>query len=317
MPKEHKKKQTEGSFLAALMYILTAIALVLFNKNVLSGSYKLQVPAFMPLVQQVVIFVGLVALDKAGVINSLPPLNSKTLLTMLPVSVAFLFYLILGMLALRGVSIPMYASLRRFTVVFVMSFDYLISGITHSTPVTLTVALQIMGCVLAAVNDLEYNPSGYAYIFLYNAATAIYLVIIKHVKTRNDFLNSFSMMYLNSVMLIPTLIVTSYVLGDIDRVRQFEHVYEMGFIVSFLASAILAFVLNYAIFWNTSANSALTQTVSGQIKDIGTVLLGYIAFPPDALNFLNICGVTLGFAGSLSYAYVKYGETVNNNNNKK
>lgn len=75
-----------------------------------------------------------------------------------------------------------------------MSFDYLISGITHSTPVTLTVALQIMGCVLAAgeifiyffycfiiiiiiknnfiVNDLEYNPSGYAYIFLYNAATA-------------------------------------------------------------------------------------------------------------------------------------------------
>eukprot|EP00019_Armaparvus_languidus_P013010 CAMPEP_0168582906 /NCGR_PEP_ID=MMETSP0420-20121227/2247_1 /TAXON_ID=498008 /ORGANISM="Pessonella sp." /LENGTH=221 /DNA_ID=CAMNT_0008617455 /DNA_START=288 /DNA_END=949 /DNA_ORIENTATION=+ len=221
---------------------------------------------------------------------------------MLPVSVAFLFYLILGMLALRGVSIPMYASLRRFTVVFVMSFDYLISGITHSTPVTLTVALQIMGCVLAAVNDLEYNPSGYAYIFLYNAATAIYLVIIKHVKTRNDFLNSFSMMYLNSVMLIPTLIVTSYVLGDIDRVRQFEHVYEMGFIVSFLASAILAFVLNYAIFWNTSANSALTQTVSGQIKDIGTVLLGYIAFPPDALNFLNICGVTLGFAGSLSYA---------------
>jgi hypothetical protein len=81
-----------------------------------------------------------------------------------------------------------------------------------------------------------------------------------------------------------------------------------------------------------------TQTVSGQVKDIGTVLLGYIAFPPDAvrffvvvllcmgiikrlttatafaqLNLFNIFGVTLGFVGSLSYAYVKYDETVNKN----
>jgi hypothetical protein len=75
-----------------------------------------------------------------------------------------------------------------------MSFDFLISGVTHSTGVSITVALQILGCILAAglfhalhievyithisfpvvflVNDLEYNPSGYAYIFLYNAATA-------------------------------------------------------------------------------------------------------------------------------------------------
>ena len=70
----------------------------------------------------------------------------------------------------------------------------------------------------------------------------------------------------------------------------------------------LAFVLNYAIFWNTSANSALTQTVSGQLKDIGTVLLGYIAFPPDQVSLFNVLGVLLGFGGSLGYAFVKYRE---------
>ena len=86
---------------------------------------------------------------------------------------------------------------------------------------------------------------------------------------------------------------------------------EFAFLLSFTASALLAFVLNYAIFWNTSANSALTQTVSGQIKDIGTVLLGYIFFPPPVYDMLNMFGVLLGFVGSLSYAAVKLHESNN------
>jgi solute carrier family 35 protein len=228
---------------------------------------------------------------------------------MLPVSLSFLAYLLLGMMALQGVSIPMYASLRRFTVVFVMFFDYFVDSRWHSSAVVLTVVVQVIGCVLAAAHDLEYNPSGYAYIALYNAATAIYLVVIKMVKTRNDYLDNFGMMYLNSVALIPALTVISYFTGDYTAMMAFPYRGEFGFIVSFVASAVLAFVLNYAIFWNTSANSALTQTVSGQLKDIGTVLLGYIAFPPDEFSMLNLAGIVLGFAGSLAYAYVKFIES--------
>ena len=50
-----------------------------------------------------------------------------------------------------------------------MSFDYLISGITHSTPVTLTVALQIMGCVLAA---------GEIFFFFNVLSVLLYFIII-------------------------------------------------------------------------------------------------------------------------------------------
>jgi len=149
-----------GSLTAALLYIFTAVGLVLFNKNVFSGKYSLNLPTLMPLVQQVVIFVGLVVLDRWNIIAPLPAVNGHTLRVMLPISVAFLFYLVLGMLALWGVSIPMYASLRRFTVVFVMFFDYAISRLTHSQLIVLTVGIQVLGCVMAAVNDIEYDPRG-------------------------------------------------------------------------------------------------------------------------------------------------------------
>jgi solute carrier family 35 protein len=306
-----KKKplSQRGSVAASLLYIVTAVALVLFNKNVLSGRYSLNVPALMPLVQQLVIWAGLVALAASGTIKALPPVTVTTLSHMAVVSLAFLAYLLLGMLALKGVSIPMYASLRRFTVVFVMFFDYLVDAKFHSHAVIATVVVQVVGCALAAMHDVEYNPSGYAYIALYNAATALYLVAIKFAKTKHVYLDNFGMMYLNSITLIPALAVLAYFMGDYDAMAAFPYAGEWGFLVSFVASAVLAFVLNYAIFWNTSANSALTQTVSGQLKDIGTVLLGYIAFPPTEFSWLNFFGVVVGFAGSLAYALVKYNES--------
>jgi hypothetical protein len=173
----------------------------------------------MPLVQQIVIYLGLVALNRWGVIQPLPAVTAHHLRVMLPISVSFLFYLVLGMLALWGVSIPMYASLRRFTVVFVMFFDFMISNLTHSQMIVATVAIQVVGCVMAAVNDIEYDPRGYIAIALYNASTAVYLVVIKHIKVKHDFLNSFSMMYLNSVMLIPVLFLASFFTGEIPTMR--------------------------------------------------------------------------------------------------
>lgn len=95
---------------------------VLFNKNVLSGRYSLNVPALMPLIQQLVstkeitriknkcdrltffvfftVWVGLVALSSSGTIKKLPTITVNTLSHMLPVSVSFLAYLLLGMMAL-------------------------------------------------------------------------------------------------------------------------------------------------------------------------------------------------------------------------
>ena len=213
----------------------------------------------MPFVQQLAIYFGLLALNAWGAIPPLPPINARTLRAMLPITSSFLLYLILGMLALKGVSIPMYASLRRFTVLFVMAFEYIVSRQLNSSAVLCTIGVQVIGCVMAAVNDVEYDLYGYIAIGLYNAATAIYLVIIKSTKGKHDFLNSYSMMYLNSVMLLPVLLVMSLVTGELAAMKSFEYLYEFNFLFSFSMSAVLAFVLNYAIFWNTTANSALTQ----------------------------------------------------------
>jgi drug/metabolite transporter (DMT)-like permease len=70
-------------------------------------------------------------------------------------------------------------------------------------------------------------------------------------------------------------------------------------------SCIIAFCLNYTIFLNTTLNSALTQTMCGNLKDLGTVFFGWICFGGLPFDWLNVFGQFLGFLGSGMYAYCK------------
>jgi len=72
-----------------------------------------------------------------------------------------------------------------------------------------------------------------------------------------------------------------------------------------LFSCILAFLLNYTIFWNTILNSALTQSMCGNLKDFFTVGIGWVLFGGLPFDLLNVIGQGLGFLGSGLYAYCK------------
>ena len=71
------------------------------------------------------------------------------------------------------------------------------------------------------------------------------------------------------------------------------------------ASCVLAFALNYTIFLNTALNSALTQTICGNLKDVVVILLGFRAFGGVRFEATNAAGIALGLAGSVLYAYQK------------
>ncbi|KAG5591648.1 hypothetical protein H5410_042162 [Solanum commersonii] len=75
--------------------------------------------------------------------------------------------------------------------------------------------------------------------------------------------------------------------------------------VVMLMSCILAFFLNYSIFLNTTLNSAVTQTICGNLKDLFTISLGWFIFGGLPFDLLNVLGQLLGFVGSGLYAYYK------------
>jgi solute carrier family 35 protein len=107
----------------------------------------------------------------------------------------------------------------------------------------------------------------------------------------------------------PILMIWTFICGDLEKTINFPHLLTPGFMVVLLCSCVLAFVLNYCIFLNTTLNSALTQTICGNMKDLFTVGLGWMLFgglPFDLVIFFNIPIIPLNLKSASTFATSHY-----------
>lgn len=300
---------------AAISYMACAVLLVMFNKAALS-SYNFPCANVITLLQMISSCSFLYFLRRWKIINftmgdSLLTSDSsstfvplKTLMHTLPLAVAYLLYMVVSVESVRGVNVPMYTTLRRTTVAFTMIMEYFLAGQKYTPPVVGSVGLIILGAFVAGARDLSFDFFGYAVVFLANITTAIYLATIARIG-KSSGLNSFGLMWCNGVICGPILLLWTFLRGDLETTINFPYLLSPGFLVVLCFSCILAFFLNYSIFLNTTLNSAVTQTICGNLKDLFTIGLGWILFGGLPFDFLNVFGQLLGFLGSGLYAYYK------------
>lgn len=300
---------------AAISYMACAVLLVMFNKAALS-SYNFPCANVITLLQMISSCSFLYFLRRWKIINftmgdSLMTSDSsstfvplKTLMHTLPLAVAYLLYMVVSVESVRGVNVPMYTTLRRTTVAFTMIMEYFLAGQKYTPPVVGSVGLIILGAFVAGARDLSFDFFGYAVVFLANITTAIYLATIARIG-KSSGLNSFGLMWCNGVICGPILLLWTFLRGDLETTINFPYLLSPGFLVVLCFSCILAFFLNYSIFLNTTLNSAVTQTICGNLKDLFTIGLGWILFGGLPFDFLNVFGQLLGFLGSGLYAYYK------------
>ncbi|XVE71487.1 hypothetical protein DITRI_Ditri10aG0154300 [Diplodiscus trichospermus] len=306
---------TKKGAYAALGYMLSAVLLVLFNKAALS-SFSFPYVNVITLFQMLCSSVILYAMKSWKIISftegeahsvtsnpvTLVPL--KTLFRTLPLAVSYLLYMLITMESVRGINVPMYTTLRRTTVAFTMIVEYLLTGRKHSSYVVGSVGIIILGAFVAGARDLSFDAYSYSIVFVANICTAIYLASIARIG-KSSGLNSFGLMWCNGIICTPILLFWTSFKGDLEAMMSFPYLYSRGFQAVMLLSCIMAFMINYYVFLNTTLNSALTQTICGNLKDLFTIALGWLLFGGLPFDLMNVVGQSLGFLGSCLYAYFK------------
>ncbi|KAB5514659.1 hypothetical protein DKX38_028565 [Salix brachista] len=168
----------------------------------------------------------------------------------------------------------------------------------------ISVGIIILGAFVAGARDLSFDAYGYAVVFVANICTAVYLASIARIG-KSSGLNSFGLMWCNGIICGPILLFWTSIRGDLEAIRNFPFLLSPGFQVVMLLSCIMAFLINYFVFMNTTLNSALTQTICGNLKDLFTIGFGWILFGGLPFDLFNVVGQSLGFFGSCLYAYYK------------
>ncbi|XP_027902150.1 UDP-N-acetylglucosamine transporter UGNT1-like [Vigna unguiculata] len=306
---------TKKGVFVALSYMASSVLLVMFNKAALS-SYNFPFANVITLSQMVFAFMILYVMKSlkmisfttseslSGCSNSAVFVSFRTLAQTLPLALTYLLFMVVTMEAVRGINIPMYTTLRRTVVAFTMVMEYFLSGHIHSRVVVGSVGIIIAGAFVAGARDFTFDSYSYSVVFIENMCKAVYLASVSRLG-KSSGLNIFGIVWCNVVICGPILFLWSLLRGDLQTTLNFPYFFYPGFQVVMLLSCAFTFFINYIVVLNTTINSALTQAICGNLKDVFTSGLGWLLFGGLPYDLFNILGQVLGFLGSCLYAYCK------------
>ncbi|KAH7282729.1 hypothetical protein KP509_35G045400 [Ceratopteris richardii] len=290
---------------AALAYGIASMAMVFINKAVL-----LQYPHSMTLlVLQQLSTAGLIYVGKVLGLTNAKSMDWKTSKRLLPLSLFYNANVAFALASLKGVNIPMYIALKRLTPLAVLIVGLFLGKSKPSSQVTLSVLLIALGVIIAALGDFSFDPLGYMLALTSVAFQTAYLVLVER-SALEDGLSSIELMLYNSILSLPFLLLLVFGIKELPfaGLLLLQKMQGFNFLLLFVFSLIMGIVLNYTMFLCTSVNSALTTTIVGVLKGVGTTTLGFLVLGGVKVHALNVTGLTINTCGGIWYSLAKYNQ---------
>lgn len=199
----------------------------------------------------------------------------------------------------------MFAALRRFTILMVMLLEIYVLNIRPSNAVKFCVFGMVFGALIAAFDDLAFNLEGYLMVTISNVFSGLNGIYVKKTLTESDLSTYGLMFYSSMLMLVPAVCVT-YFVGDFEPVFNFGQWANPLFVIQFILSSVMGFVLNFSSVLCTQHNSALTTNIVGCLKNVTVTYLGMFIGGDYIFSWLNYIGINISVFASLVYTKVTF-----------
>lgn len=288
---------------SALFYGFASFFITVVNKTVLT-SY--QFPSFLVLsLGQLAASIIVLFLGKHFKIVKFPDFSRDIPRRIFPLPLIYLGNMMFGLGGTQALSLPMFAALRRFSILMTMILELRILGIRPSMVVQISVYSMVGGALIAASDDLSFNLHGYLFVMITNTLTAANGVYMKKKLDTAD-MGKYGLMYYNSLFMFLPALIGTWICGDLEKAWHYPNWNEPFFLVQFLLSCVMGFILSYSTILCTQYNSALTTTIVGCLKNISVTYIGMFIGGDYVFSWLNCIGINISVAGSLVYAYVTF-----------
>uniref|UniRef100_A0A0D9R2S5 Solute carrier family 35 member D2 n=1 Tax=Chlorocebus sabaeus TaxID=60711 RepID=A0A0D9R2S5_CHLSB len=288
--------------LSALFYGTCSFLIVLVNKALLT-TYGFPSPIFLG-IGQMAATIMILYVSKLNKIIHFPDFDKKIPVKKLfPLPLLYVGNHISGLSSTSKLSLPMFTVLRKFTIPLTLLLETIILGKQYSLNIIISVFAIILGAFIAAGSDLAFNLEGYIFVFLNDVFTAANGVYTKQKMDPKE-LGKYGVLFYNACfMIIPTLII-SVSTGDLQQATEFNQWKNVLFILQFLLSCFLGFLLMYSTVLCSYYNSALTTAVVGAIKNVSVAYIGMLIGGDYIFSLLNFVGLNICMAGGLRYSFL-------------
>ncbi|KAK8952903.1 hypothetical protein KSP40_PGU005976 [Platanthera guangdongensis] len=135
----------------------------------------------------------------------------------------------------------------------------------------------------------------------------MYLVLVEK-SSAEDGLTSVEIMFYNAILSLPCLLLLIIATAEFPQSLSLllEKAHTFTFFLIFNLSLVMGILLNFTMFFCTIVNSALTTTIVGVLKGVGSTTFGFVLLGGVEVHGLNVIGLIVNTIGGMWYSYAKY-----------
>ncbi|UYV69753.1 SLC35D3 [Cordylochernes scorpioides] len=210
--------------------------------------------------------------------------------------------------ALSGMTLPMYTAIKRCAPLATLALGVLVlRKPMPSIKIIASVVLITLGCVLAGLGDLEFNPAAYWCGAVSVAAQSLYLTLVQ--RGAENRMTTLTVLQLNSYNTLPLFSLAFVFSSEAHGLPAYFTTEKLTFWACLFLQICMGSILNYSLFLCTMLNSALTTSLVGVFKAVVQTAVGFFAFGGVAFHPLNIAGLCLNTYGGILYTFSRYRES--------
>ncbi|KAG7174505.1 UDP-N-acetylglucosamine/UDP-glucose/GDP-mannose transporter-like 1 [Homarus americanus] len=237
-----------------------------------------------------------------------PSLSLDVVNKIWPLPLIYVGNLIFGLGGTKRLSLPMFTVLRRFSILFTMIGEKFLLGTLWEY---LTVSF-VQDDLMYFRNDLSFDAVGYFFVLTNDLFTAGNGVYVKK-KLESKELGKYGLLFYNSLFMLPFAAIFCWFNGDLDKALAYDGWSDVLFIMQFIMSCIMGFILMYSVMLCTQFNSALTTTIIGCLKNIFVTYLGMIIGGDYVFSMYNFLGLNISALSSIVYTLLIFSQRTSKN----
>ncbi|KAM0831113.1 hypothetical protein ACQ4PT_065760 [Festuca glaucescens] len=222
-----------------------------------------------------------------------------------PMSFVFCMNIVLGNISLRYIPVSFMQTIKSFTPATTVILQWLVWSKHFEWRIWASLVPIVGGILLTSMTELSFNMFGFCAAMVGCLATSTKTILAESLLHgyKFDSINTVYYMapFATMILALPAMLLEGG--GVIDWFYTHDSI--VSALVIILGSGVLAFCLNFSIFYVIHSTTAVTFNVAGNLKVAVAVLVSWLIFR-NPISPMNAIGCAITLVGCTFYGYVRH-----------
>lgn len=222
-----------------------------------------------------------------------------------PMSFVFCINIVLGNVSLRYIPVSFMQTIKSFTPATTVVLQWLVWRKSFDWRIWASLVPIVGGILLTSVTELSFNMFGFCAALFGCLATSTKTILAESLLHgyKFDSINTVYYMapFATMILAVPALLLEGG--GVLEWLHTHQSVASSLIII--FSSGVMAFCLNFSIFYVIHSTTAVTFNVAGNLKVAVAVLISWLIFR-NPISGLNAVGCAVTLCGCTFYGYVRH-----------